>query len=60
VIEIEPPDGAPAGTLVFTVELEAYAGFARTAADSGQLISKCARVFEITYDPAKPADPSGG
>jgi hypothetical protein len=60
VIEIEPPDGAPAGTLVFTVELEAYAGFARTVADSGQLISKCARVFEIAYDPAKPADPSGG
>jgi len=59
-IEIEPPDGTPAGTLVFTVELEAYALFARTVAGAGRLISKCTRAFEIAYDPARSADPGGG
>lgn len=59
-IEIELPDGAPAGTLAFTVELEAYPVVARTAADAGPLISKCTRTFEIAYDPARSADPSGG
>lgn len=57
VIEIDPPDRAPAGTLVFTVEIEAYPVFARTVADSGPLMSKCVRDFETAYDPAKSADP---
>lgn len=58
-IEIEPPDGAPAGTLVFTVEIEAYPAFIRTAKDRGEAITKGTTEFEAAYDPAKSTEPSG-
>jgi hypothetical protein len=50
-VEITPPAGAPAGTLVFTVEVEAYSPGALRTGETERPLAKVVTELETPYAP---------
>lgn len=60
VIEIDPPATERGGTLVFTVEIEAYPAGLRATAEREQPIAQCVTELEIACTPAPARETAGG
>jgi hypothetical protein len=51
VIELDPPEIDAQGTLIFTVEIDAYPAGMRATEEREQPISQCVTELEIPYAP---------